>query len=128
MKMQVTITGSNAHGVGYRTFLLNQDFNAGLQRFDARNLKHNGLWQLIVKVEGESTQIESFSTFIREEHPPDAVVSDITFQEYSGHIMSINDYMHLISVQQMSKGISAILRIERMLDQWLNKQDQILDK
>jgi len=34
----------------------------------------------------------------------------------------------LISVQQMSKGISAILRIERMLDQWLNKQDQILDK
>ncbi len=126
--MQVTITGSNAHGVGYRTFIFNQDFNAGLQRFDAWNLKPNGLQQLIVSVEGESTQIESFSTFIREEHPPDAVVSDITFQEYSGHITTINDYMHLISVQQLSKGIPAIIWIERMQGQRLNKQDQMLDK
>jgi acylphosphatase len=69
MKMQVTITGSNAHGVGYRTFLLNQDFNAGLQRFCARNLKRDELEQVIVRVEGASNQIESFGACIRKEHP-----------------------------------------------------------
>ncbi|MDD5189298.1 MAG: acylphosphatase [Methanoregula sp.] len=128
MMMQATISGSKIHEVGYRVFLLDQALAIGFQRFDARNLKPNGLQQLIVRVEGESTQIESFSTFIREEHPPDAVVSDITFQEYSGHITTINDYMHLISVQQLSKGIPAIIRIERMQDQMLNKQDQMLQK
>ncbi|MCK9594016.1 MAG: acylphosphatase [Methanoregula sp.] len=128
MMMQATITGSKLHGVGYRSFLLDQALAIGVQRFDARNIKRNELQQVIVRAEGESNQIESFGAYIREEHPPDAVISDITFQECSGYIMSIIDFLHVITFQQLSKGIPAILSIERMQGQRLNKQDQMLQK
>jgi hypothetical protein len=41
--MQATITGSKVHSVGYCAFLLEQALAIGFRRFDARNLKHNGL-------------------------------------------------------------------------------------
>ncbi|MCK9594017.1 MAG: acylphosphatase [Methanoregula sp.] len=103
MKMQATITGSKLHGVGYRAFLLNQAFNAGMQRFYARNLKRDELQQVIVRVEGESNQIESFSACIRKEHPPDAVVSDITFQEYTGYVTSIHEYWQMRMVELLTQ-------------------------
>ncbi|MCX6698468.1 MAG: hypothetical protein NTV68_00850, partial [Methanomicrobiales archaeon] len=69
-----------------------------------------------------------FSSCIRSESPPDAIVSDVSFQEYTGYVISIIDYMHLIQVEQLSKGIPAIISIDKKQDRMLDKQDQMLNK
>ena len=128
MKMQASITGNPVHGVGYRTFLLDKALDSGLQRFDARNEIRDEKQWVIVRVEGEESLIDVFRSCICDEHPPDAIISDITFQEYSGYVISINDFMHKILVEQMTKGIPAILSIDKKQDQMLDKQDQVIQK
>jgi len=128
MKMQASITGSLVHGVGYRVFLLQKALEYGIQRFNARNEVNHEKQQVIVRAEGEPAMIEEFCSFIRSESPPDAIISDISFQEYTGYVISIIDYMHLIQVEQLSKGIPAIISIDKKQDQMLDKQDQMLGK
>ncbi len=128
MKMQASITGSLVHGVGYRVFLLQKALEYGIQRFNARNEVNHENQQVIVRAEGEPAMIEEFCSFIRSESPPDAIISDISFQEYTGYVISIIDYMHLIQVEQLSKGIPAIISIDKKQDQMLDKQDQMLGK
>ena len=128
MKMQASITGSLVHGVGYRVFLLQKALEYGIQRFNARNEVNHENQQVIVRAEGEPAMIEEFCSFIRSESPPDAIISDISFQEYTGYVISIIDYMHLIQVEQLSKGIPAIISIDKKQDHMLVKQDQMLVK
>ena len=128
MKMQVSITGNPVHEVGYRAFLLDKALDSGLQRFDARNEIRNEKQWVIVRVEGEESLIDVFRSCISDEHPPDAIISDITFQEYSGYVINISDFMHKILVEQMTKGIPAIISIDKKQDRMLDKQDQMLDK
>jgi len=108
MKTQAVITGSKVHDVGYRIFLLQKALGYGILRFDARNVMSHEKQQVIVRAEGEPALIEEFCSCIRSECPPDAIVSDVSFEEYSGYIMSIVDYMHLIQVEQMITGIHAL--------------------
>jgi acylphosphatase len=103
MKMQASITGNPIHGVGYRIFLLQKALGDGIQRFDARNEVNNEKQQVIVRAEGEPDIIEAFSSFIRSKSHPAAIISDISFQEYTGYVISIIDYMHMIQVEQFSK-------------------------
>ena len=128
MKMQASITGSPVHGVGYLAFLLDKALDSGLQRFDARNAMHDDKQRVIVRVEGEPAIIETFCSIIRSESPQDAIVSDVSFQEYTGYVISIIDYMHLVQVEQLSKGIPAIISIDKKQDRMLDKQDQMLNK
>ncbi len=128
MKMQASITGSPVHGVGYRVFLLKKALGYGIQRFDASNEVTYEKQQVVMRAEGEPSMIEAFSSCIRSESPPDAIVSDVSFQEYTGYVISIIDYMHLIQVEQLSKGIPAIISIDKKQDRMLDKQDQMLGK
>jgi len=128
MKTQAVITGSKVHDVGYRTFLLQKALRYGLLQFDASNELIRGMSKVVVRAEGEPAIIEAFSSCIRSEYPPDAIVSDVSFEEYSGYVISTIDYMHLIQVEQLSKGIHAIISIDNKQDRMLDKQDQMLDK
>jgi len=128
MKMQASITGNPVHEVGYRIFLLQKALGFGIQRFDAHNEVSNGNQQVIVHAEGEPDQIEAFSAFIRSKSYPEAIISDISVHEYTGYIINIIDYMHMIQIEQLSKGITAIISIDKKQDRMLDKQDQMLDK
>ena len=128
MKMQASIAGNPVHGVGYRVFLLQKALEYGIQRFNARNEVSHEKQRVIVRAEGEPAMIEEFCSFIRSESPPDAIISDISFQEYTGYVISIIDYMHLIQVEHLSKGIPAIISIDKKQDQMLDKQDQMIQK
>jgi len=126
--MQASITGNPVHEVGYRIFLLQKALGFGIQRFDAHNEVSNGNQQVIVQAEGEPDQIEAFSAFIRSKSYPEAIISDISVHEYTGYIINIIDYMHMIQIEQLSKGITAIISIDKKQDKMLDKQDQMLDK
>lgn len=128
MKLQAIITGKKVHDVGYRVFLLQRSLELGFQRFNARNRVQNGDQQVAVQYEGEPGIVDAFSSVIQEEHPRDADVSDITFEPYEGYVISITDYMHMIQIEQLSKGIPAVISIDKNQDKLLEKHDQMLQK
>ncbi|MDP2767969.1 MAG: acylphosphatase [Candidatus Methanoperedens sp.] len=128
MKLKTKITGIRVHEVGYRVFLLRKALELGVERFNAYNTKENGSQVLVAFLDGDKDQIAAFQEFARENKPENAEVSDRIFEEYEGYVLSIVDYMHLIQVEQLSKGIPAILSIDRKQDKMLEKQDKMLEK
>lgn len=123
MKLKVKITGSKVHEVGYRVFLLRKALELGVERFNAYNTKENGMQVLNAFLEGNKNQNAAFQEFANENKPEDAKVSGRVFEDYEGYVIGIVDYMHLIQVEQLSKGIPAILSIDRKQDKMLEKQD-----
>ncbi len=142
MKLKARINGEKVHDVGYRVFLLDLALELGIERFAAYNRIDGGLEVVSVMAEGDDDQIAALRELVASKRPKDARVSDVAIEEYDGRIVSTTDFMHIIQVQQLNKGIPAILRIqttqEKMLekqcmmldkqDQMLDKQDQMLDK
>lgn len=110
--------------MGYRVFLLRKALELGVERFNAYNTKENGSQVLVAFLDGDKDQIAAFQEFARENKPENAEVSDRIFEEYEGYVISIVDYMHLIQVEQLSKGIPAILSIDRKQDKMLEKLDE----
>jgi acylphosphatase len=128
MKIKTKITGNKVHDVGYRVFLLRKALELGVGRFNAYNTKENGVQTLISFLECDSDQILTFQDYVQNNKPENAQVSDIIFEDHTGYIIGIVDYMHFIQVDQLSKGIPAILSIDRKQDRILEKQDQMLEK
>lgn len=116
------------HEVGYRVFLLRKALELGVERFNAYNAKENGGQVLFVYLDANEEQTGAFIDFARENRPEDAIVSNIAFEDFTGYVLNIVDYMHLIQVEQLSKGIPAILSIDRKQDRMLEKQDMMLGK
>ncbi|TDA25635.1 MAG: acylphosphatase, partial [Archaeoglobi archaeon] len=88
MALKITITGK-VHGVGYRAFLLEGADSLLIPNFEARNVKINGKEALIVLIDGEKEQIESFVRFVKENKPENAVVEEIRVEEYHGIVRDI---------------------------------------
>jgi acylphosphatase len=128
MKIKTKIIGNKVHDVGYRVFLLRKALELGVERFNAYNTKENGVQVLISFLDVDNDQILTFKDYVRNNKPENAEVSDIIFEDYVGYVIGIVDYMHLIQVEQLSKGIPAILSIDRKQDRMLEKQDQMLEK
>jgi len=128
MKLKAKICGSKVHGVGYRVFLLRKALEFGAERFNALNSEEDGLQVLMAFIEGSKYMVEEFSVAIRSHKPVGAEVSDISFQECKEFVIAIGDYMHLLQVEQLSKGIPALLSIDQKQDKMLDKQDELLDE
>jgi acylphosphatase len=128
MKLAIRITGSKVQDVGYRVFLLDRALALDLAGFSARNKVENGLQVLLAFAEGDSGQIEEFRQFVEVEMPSAAFVSEISFENYEGPVECLSSFAQKIYMNQLSKGISAVLRIEKLQVQMLDKQDSMLDK
>ncbi len=128
MKLKTKIIGSKVHDVGYRVFLLRKALELGVERFNAYNIKENGTQALVALLEGNEDQIHGFADFARSNKPENADVMDVIIEDYEGYVTGIGDFMHLMQVEQLSKGIPAILSIDRKQDSMLGKQDSMLEK
>jgi acylphosphatase len=128
MKLAIRITGSKVQDVGYRVFLLDRALALDLAGFSARNKVENGLQILLAFAEGDFGQIEEFRQFVEAEMPSVALVSEISFENYEGPVECLSSFAQKIYMNQLSKGISAVLRIEKLQVQMLDKQDSMLDK
>jgi acylphosphatase len=128
MKLAIRITGSKVQDVGYRVFLLDRALALDLAGFSARNKVENGLQILLAFAEGDFGQIEEFRRFVEAEMPSVALVSEISFENYEGPVECLSSFAQKIYMNQLSKGISAVLRIEKLQVQMLDKQDSMLDK
>ena len=83
---------------------------------------------LVALLDCNEEQVSAFKEFSRANIPEGAEVSDVTFDDYEGYITGIGDYMHLLQVEQLSKGVPAILSIDKKQDKMLEKQDKMLEK
>jgi len=128
MKLAIRITGSKVHDVGYRVFLLDRALALDLAGFSARNKVEAGRQILLAFAEGDFGQIEEFRQFVKAEIPPEALVSEISFENYEGSVECLSSFAQKIYMNQLSKGIGAVLRIEKLQVQMLDKQDKMLDK
>ncbi len=128
MKLKGKVLGTKVHDVGYRVFLMRRAMELGIERFSALNIIENGLQAVIFYAEASDDTLMTFQSFVDQNHPEHAEVSDITFEDYSGHVMGILDYLHLFQAEQLSKGIPAILDIKDNTQKMLEKQDMMLEK
>ncbi len=83
---------------------------------------------VVALIEGDEGQLKGFRSFVEESRPESSEVSSILFEEYHGYVMSVEDFMHVSMVEQLNKGIPALLRIDRKQDKMLEKQDKMLEK
>jgi len=118
MALKITITGK-VHGVGYRAFLLEEADSLLIPNFEARNVKINGKEALIVLIDGEKEQIESFVRFVKENKPEKAVVEEIRVEEYHGIVRDIEKFRASFNSTQLSKIIQVGLEM-------LKKQDETI--
>jgi len=125
MALKITITGK-VHGVGYRAFLLEEADSLLIPNFEARNVKINGKEALIVLIDGEKEQIESFVRFLKENKPEKAVVEEIRVEEYRGIVRDIEKFRASFTSTQLSKIIQVGLVMVEKQDLMLKKQDETI--
>ncbi len=127
-KIKGKITGERVHEVGYRVMLLRKALELGIERFNAFNTREGPQQVILLYVEADEETLVEFQKYAESNFPENALISNIVFEGYQGYVMGIADYMHLIQVEQLSKGIPAILSIDRKQDKMLEKQDKMLEK
>lgn len=128
MKLKLKIIGKRVHEVGYRVFLLRKALELGMSKFNAYNTKENENQVLFAFLDAEEGQIAVFREFVKVNKPENAEVSEVVFEDYEGLVLNIEDYMHLLQVEQLSKGIPVLISIDKKQDKMLEKQDKMLEK
>ncbi len=125
VKLKGKIIGDKVQDVGYRVFLLRKALELGIKGFNAYN-DFDREQIIIIQVEGDNQAVQAFESFAEKKAPEHALVSERIFEDFDGYVMSISDYMHLIQVEQLNKGIPAIISIDKKQDKMLEKQDETI--
>ena len=119
------ITGRKVCGVGYRPFLLMNALNIGLENIFAYNRESK---MVVVRVSGEEDVTDRYIDLVRSSFPAHAEVSNIEVREFEGPVMEAVQFLQILQFEQISKGIPAILNIDKKQGQMLEKQDSMLEK
>ncbi len=127
-KAKIIITGKNIHDIGYRVFLLTNALNFGIGKFHAYNTRINDVQAVIVLIEGSRDITDDFYDHVKGNIPDDAILENLKIEDFTGNVMDIDRYLHLIQVEQLNKGIPAILDIRDNTKILLGKQDSMLGK
>jgi len=125
MAVKITITGK-VRGVGYRALLLEEADSLLIPKFEARNVKIDGKEALIVLIDGDKEQIESFVRFVKENRPEKAVVEEMRVEEYHGTVRDIERFRASLTSTQLSKIIQVGLVMVEKQDLMLKKQDETI--
>lgn len=115
-KLKAIITGSKVHDVGYRVLLVNKALSFGVNNFNTFNTYLNGTQAVIAIIEADDETIEEFKNFITNFTPKEAIVENISFEEYKNTVPPIERVMQAFQMEQWGKGIPILL-------QMLDKQD-----
>ncbi|MCX6677642.1 MAG: hypothetical protein NTU95_06815 [Methanothrix sp.] len=108
MKLQAVISGERIEDMDFRLSLLLKATELGCENFFSCIRMADGLPQLIARIEGDEGQISDFKRFVQM-HKQDGVdVSVIGFEEYAGHVPSIQTFMSFCIVELLDKWVRGI--------------------
>ncbi|MEM1672066.1 MAG: acylphosphatase [Archaeoglobaceae archaeon] len=127
MAIRITIKGK-VHEVGYRLFLLEEADSLFIPCFDARNVKINGKEAIIVLVDGDKEQLEQFIEFVKSNKPENALVEEISVEEFKGKVRDIEKFRASFNTSQLSKIVQVGVKMLGKMDLMLEKQDTMLGK
>ena len=125
MAIRITIKGK-VHEVGYRLFLLEEADSLFIPFFDTRNVKINGKEALIVLVDGEKKQLEQFIEFVKSNKPENALVEEISVEEFKGRVRDIEKFRASFDTSQLSKIVQVGVKMLEKQDLMLQKQDETI--
>lgn len=121
MNKKIIIEGKKVHNVGYRPFLLEKAQELCIPNFYTKNMKENSTEEVVILLDGESGQITEFLTFIRENQPENAQVTEIREDPNPPRrVMLMDSYVHLLNTGQLSKIVQTGLKM-------LDKEDETIE-
>ncbi|KCZ70800.1 acylphosphatase [Candidatus Methanoperedens nitroreducens] len=115
-KLKVKITGSKVHDVGYRVFLVNKALSLGVDSFNAFNTYFDGTQTVIAIIEANDEAIEEFKNYVTDFRPKEAIMENISFEDYRNTVPPIERVMQSFQMEQWGKGIPILLQISEKLD------------
>lgn len=115
-RLKVKITGSKVHDVGYRVLLVNKALSFGISNFNVFNTYLGSVQAVIVIIEAEDEVIDELKTFITTSRPAEAIIGNISFEEYKSNVPPIERVMQSFQMEQWGKGIPILLKIAEKLD------------
>jgi acylphosphatase len=125
MKIKFIIQGENVQEVGYRVFLFNNAFNYGISKFNAFNANKN---QVFAFAEGDEETLNNYVGFCKENKPEGAIVENILTEAYNGEIGDTQTFATILTLEQLNKGVPAILEMKGDLKEMLVKQDETVQE
>ncbi len=126
-KLKVKITGGKVHDVGYRVLLVNKALSLGVNNFNTFNTYINSIQAVIAIIEADDETIEEFKSFVTTFVPKEAIVKDISFEEYMNTVPPIERVMQAFQMEQWGKGIPILLKMLEKQDKMLEKQDRSIE-
>ncbi|WP_349677339.1 MULTISPECIES: acylphosphatase [unclassified Archaeoglobus] len=87
----------------YRHFLFDAASIFNVSHFEARNVLIGNRQAVIVLVEGKEGSVQKFVEYIRSAKPPQAIVEDVTVEDYDGEVKRIGDYKDVLIIGQLNK-------------------------
>ncbi|MEM2462484.1 MAG: acylphosphatase [Archaeoglobaceae archaeon] len=124
MAYKITIKGK-VHEVGYRLFLLEEADSLFIPCFDARNVKINGKEALIVLVDGEKEQLEQFIEFLKRNKPENALVEEISVEEFKGRVRDIEKFRASFNTSQLSKIVQVGVKMLEKQDGTIKRIEEV---
>ncbi len=115
-KLKFKIIGSKVHNVGYRVLLVNKVLSMGVNNFNIFNSYFNKTQGVIVLIEANDETIEEFKNYVTEFKPEEAIVENISFEEYNNTVPPIERVMQSFQMEQWGKGIPILMQIANKLD------------
>ena len=101
----------------------------GIDRLFTYNSYIQDKQAVILLVEGEDASVADMFDFVKTNFPKDAEgVEDAKSKVYEGKIMDIYQFMHLAQVEQLDKGIPAIIEMKGDIKEMKGDIKQVLVK
>jgi hypothetical protein len=115
MKLQAVIGGDKVDEMDYRFFLFYKAMELGCERFFSCIRYSENLRYLIVRIEGNDDPVSDFKDFIDDQDPEGVQISDITFEEYAGHVPTIETFLAFCTVELLERWDREYNSAEKMI-------------
>ena len=103
MKLQAVVGGDKIHELDYRFFLFYKAIELGCERFFSCIRNSEGSQGLLVRIEGNDDQVSDFKDFIENQVHEGAKLSCIIFDEYTGHVPTIEVFLAFCTAELLDR-------------------------
>lgn len=107
-ELKIKITGPKVHDVGYRYFLMCMAMSNRIRMFEAHNTESDGSQEVLVFVDADEKAVDAFREQVKIKRPAHSNVSNISFADYDGEVMTIGEYAQFCSTVLLNKAISVL--------------------
>jgi hypothetical protein len=103
MKLQALISVDKIDEMDYRFILLYKAIELGCERFFSCIRNSDGSQGILVRIEGNEDQISDFKKSIADQVHDGAKFSCITFEEYTGHVPTIEVFLAFCTTEVLDR-------------------------